>query len=247
MTSPGPLGVLFVSADRRTQDALAFLLAERCKFLSANTLALAHDLAGEGVDLILCDQQLPDGPGLELLEKLKRENHPAFRIIVIGVGQPPSLRRALAQGVANFSLNRPLRDSDLDMVLALVGERNQLRRQNHELLDHLERMGTDIDTTQAMFRRLIEHLPEGILVTDRGGRILLANHQAEKALGSEAQALVGLTVAKLFKLEWPAGDGPQPVVMPARLDQGNAASHPIVVTIAPITDLPEQPRLVFFA
>jgi PAS domain S-box-containing protein len=197
-------------------------------------------------DLILCDQQLADGPGLDFLLELDHEDHPAFRILVTGIGHSAEVDLALGQGRIQFCLDKPLRGAGLMRLLSLVEERWQLRRQNHELLDRLEGLGEDLALTQSMYRRLVEHLPHGILLCDRQGRILMANPQAGQAAGMHAQALVGRSAASLFGVEWPEGECRGPQCLAGKLARPDGRALAVGLTVAPVAELEERPCLVFF-
>jgi CheY-like chemotaxis protein len=65
--------------------------------LSATTCAEALQQAEEGFDLLLCDIDLPDGTGIELLERL-RALHPVRAIAMSGYGMPDDIERSLQAG-----------------------------------------------------------------------------------------------------------------------------------------------------
>ena len=133
------------------------------------------------------------------------------------------------------------------MVMDLVRERRQLRRQNHELLDRVEGLGVELASAQALFRRLFEFLPDAILVTDRDGRILMANHRAEVALGSAPQALIGRQAGSLFNLAWPRSLPERTLDLTGRLATEGYTWQAVRMVVSPIPEMPGRAMLVAFA
>ncbi len=201
MPESSVLRLLYVDDDLEDARALGFLLGEKCRFRHAGNLDAARTMvATEQIDLVLCKQQLADGSGLEFMEELQLAGHSAWRIILTGIAGRESLFRAIDQGTVNYHLQKPLRESELRMLLNQVSERDSLRRQNRELMGLVEQLSLDLDESQALFRILFETVPEIILVCDGFARILMANKQAERTFKTHAQGLIGRTAD--LELPW---------------------------------------------
>ncbi len=78
-------------------------------------------------DVVLLDLQLPDASGLEVLERLRRDN--AAVILLTGQGDIETAVRAMQLGAENF-LTKPVDMSHLAAAVARVGEKVRLSRQN---------------------------------------------------------------------------------------------------------------------
>ncbi len=90
--------------------------------------------------------------------------------------------------------------------------------------DEVDELAASIDTLQttgsqallaaarneARFRAVIESINEGMLTTDRAGRIVLANAAAEDMLGYGRGELIGMQAASLIDLKAGAQDGQHP-------------------------------------
>lgn len=63
----------------------------------AASLAEARQRAAEGFDLLVCDIDLPDGSGIELIERLS-ETSPVRAIAMSGYGTMEDIERSLAAG-----------------------------------------------------------------------------------------------------------------------------------------------------
>lgn len=67
--------ILLIEDDQNLGDALEkFLLQEGCQIFRALTLEKASQFNLEKIDLVILDWMLPDGQGIDWLEKLRREN-----------------------------------------------------------------------------------------------------------------------------------------------------------------------------
>jgi two-component system sensor histidine kinase HydH len=132
--------------------------------------ALTH-LEDEEVALLILDPRLK---GMGLLEglRLTRKMNPALLVLVLGPLAPefqPEALRAGAEGVLPDDLPPP---ALVDWVRS-YGHRQRLRRENLGLR-------TRILESEAYLARILDHMDEGIITTDVGGRPLAANQAARQ-------------------------------------------------------------------
>jgi len=80
----------------------------------------------------------------------------------------------------------------------------QLLRQSQDQATRLEEQATELEAqqsalkeTEAWFRGVVESAPDGMLVVDEQGKIILANTQLEGLFGYETGELLGLSVEQL--------------------------------------------------
>lgn len=97
--------VLVVDDESGPREALRICL---CPFFEVRSAGTAHEamalLRDVPVDLVTLDQKLPDGSGLELLERIKREHVGIEVIIVTGYGSVKSAAHGIEQGAAAYLL-----------------------------------------------------------------------------------------------------------------------------------------------
>jgi len=118
--APAPhksMRVLLVEDHEDTNHSLTLLLRRRGYHVqSAHTVQAALEAAAqEKFDVLVSDIGLPDGSGIDLMEKLK-VNHPIFGIALTGFGMEDDLRKSHEVGF-NHHLVKPV---DLNRLDALI-------------------------------------------------------------------------------------------------------------------------------
>ena len=133
-------------------------------------------------DLIVCDVELPDGTGHDVLEALKGNSATSTIpfIFMTGRDDPSALRRGMDQGADDF-LIKPF---PLDSLLAAIQARlSKVAEQTRELFASEER-----------YRNLINCVGEAIIITDPTLCLLFANPAAGELFGVPPAKLVGRNV-----------------------------------------------------
>ncbi|GLZ86334.1 hypothetical protein Pres01_23850 [Metapseudomonas resinovorans] len=122
----------------------------------------------------------------------------------------PLLRGERLLGVLELASFRPLepnQQSLLDELLPLlvmsaeILERtlrtHQLLAETREQAAQMEAQQQIIQTTKAWYRSIIESAPDGMMVVDRSGAIILANPKLEELFGYDSGELIGVRVEQL--------------------------------------------------
>lgn len=87
---------------------------------------------GGGFDLVLCDLQLPDVPGMEVLKKLK-EMHPVTEVIIISAyGSIENAVEATKAGAFHF-VEKPFEFDELQLLIDRALERQELIEESEGL------------------------------------------------------------------------------------------------------------------
>jgi CheY-like chemotaxis protein len=151
-----------------------------------------------GYDLILTDIYMPGATGLDII-RLAKENDPHVQVVVVtGSATLDNAVEALNMGAFSY-LTKPFDHlSVFDNAVSRALEFRRLIRDNLRLAETQRRRGDMLeaevtDRIRQMRRRqqdmvdLLARLPQGLVVVDGDGRVVLSNALAEKWLGQEAR------------------------------------------------------------
>ena len=113
-----PVRVLLVDDHEDTNRSLTILLGRRgYKVQTATSLASAEALFQvEKFDVLVCDMNLPDGSGLDLLARLAADPPRLGAIVLSGYNTEEDIERSLAAGY-KAHLGKPV---DLDKLVAEI-------------------------------------------------------------------------------------------------------------------------------
>ena len=182
--SPGNLGEMLRTCGRKAE----LIHRERPR----DGLALA---SGGEIDVVLLDLDLADGEGTAFLDRLRRTAPDIPVIVLTAAGEDRAAFHAMQSGAQDYLVREKTNAELLCRAIRYAQERMRAE----VLLRHSE----------AMYRRLIENLNEGIIVVDEAGLITFANPRMEEILGCPARRLIGLPIAGFIAGETiPAAQNP---------------------------------------
>ena len=111
------LELLAVEDQESSRQALQFILVPKYKVQFATTLKEAFEILEQKTfDIILCDMELPDGLGIDLLKKVKRDSAKQEVIMVTGVEEEGVIKEANALGVISY-VHKPLILEELEKIV----------------------------------------------------------------------------------------------------------------------------------
>lgn len=155
--------LFIVEDDDRTREELTRILARQQEFEVSAFAAPSEALraACDGApEMALLDLRLPEMDGLSLLDRLRESAPDLMAIVMTGYGDAATPRQARERGAVDF-VEKPL-----DLPYLLVS----LRQQAREAL-----LRRNLRASAALFGKLVEMLPDGILMADDQGKTLFAN------------------------------------------------------------------------
>jgi DNA-binding NtrC family response regulator len=141
-----------------------------CTVLSASDGYTAlQAIKREVFELVFVDYLLPQANGLEILAEVKAF-HPHTEVVVItGEGNEQVVRAAFKKGALDY-ITKPVRLSDLEIIVNSALERQRLRRENSELRRENRDLKSLIDSKYS-FKNIIGSSPEMLKVFDLVKRV----------------------------------------------------------------------------
>lgn len=224
--SPGPPTILIVDdtpSARKTLESLLKTEGYRLVFATSGpeALACAADLLP---DLILLDVMLPEMDGYEVCRRLRAmpEIAEVAIIMVTSLDDRASRLRGLDAGADDF-LSKPFDWAELRSRVRTITRLNRCRR----LSDERQR-----------YELLIRLSPDGIIMVDAAGVIVLANEAAGSLLGRGGGG--GLRGARLRELLDAADTGAFHDTF-SRVLSGDTPVARLEASLAPLPGLPPAP------
>jgi len=183
--------ILVIDDEAVMRDGCYRILAkEGCEVLTAangeeGLTAITGD--PQGIAVVLLDLKMPGMGGMEVLEAA-REVNPALLIVVItGYATVDSAVEAMKKGAYDF-IAKPFTPDQLRLVVSRALEKRKLELEAERLRAEAARSLRDVATEKGKVRTIVNCMADGILVTDREGRIVLINPAASRMLGIETTA-----------------------------------------------------------
>jgi two-component system phosphate regulon sensor histidine kinase PhoR len=140
--------------------------------------------------IVLLDLKMPGLDGMEVLQRLM-ELDPAILVIVItGYATVETAIAAMKQGAYDF-IPKPFEPDQLRIVVNRAAEKIRLTRETRKLELEKARTLSDLDTEKSRLRTIIESLPDGVLVTNAGGQVVLINPSCRQMLKLDRETAPG--------------------------------------------------------
>ncbi len=156
-----------------------------------------RQLAGHPPGVLLLDLSLGDGDGLKALRDL-RVHSPGVPVVVLADARHAPLElAALECGAAEFLPKDRLGDDALELAVKRALARAFAGGASQET----------VGLVAAITRSFFEASPDGIIVADRDGRILVVNRRTETLFGYAREELLGQPVEMLIPARLAANHG----------------------------------------
>ena len=137
------------------------------------------------IEVVLLDLKMPGMSGMEVLEHALALE-PSLPIVVItGYATVDSAVEAMKKGAYDF-IPKPFTPDQLRLVVNRALEKRKLEREAERLKAQAARSLKDVATEKSKVRTIINCMADGVLVTDREGKVVLTNPAAGRMLGIRA-------------------------------------------------------------
>ena len=147
-------------------------------------------LEKEKVSIVLLDMKMPGMDGMEVLERIREKDKEILVIVITGYATLEIAIRAMKIGAYDF-ISKPYEPEQLRIVVNRAREKLQLSREAKKLELERKRTLSDLDTEKSRVRSIIESLPNGVVVTNPQGQVVLMNPSFRKHFGLEADRKPG--------------------------------------------------------
>ncbi|UCH19737.1 MAG: response regulator, partial [Deltaproteobacteria bacterium] len=170
------IGVLVVDDEQDIRDGSERILS-RLDFQvskAAGGEAALEILEKESPSIVLLDLKMPGMDGLEVLSRIRAMDETILVIVITGYATVEVATEAMKQGAYDF-ISKPFEPDQLRIIMNRASEKIRLAREARRLEEDKKRTLSDLDTEKSRIRTIIESLPNGVLVTNAKGQVVLMN------------------------------------------------------------------------
>jgi two-component system phosphate regulon sensor histidine kinase PhoR len=183
--------ILVIDDEAVMRDGCHRILAKQgCEVLTATNgedglAAITRD--PQGFDVVLLDLKMPGMEGMEVLERAKEVNPALLIVVITGYATVDSAVEAMKKGAYDF-IAKPFTPDQLRLVVNRALEKRRLELEAEQLRAEAARSLRYVAMEKGKVRTIVNCMADGILVTDKEGRIVLINPAASRMLRMESAA-----------------------------------------------------------
>jgi diguanylate cyclase len=138
--------LLVVDDEPYILPTLVALLSPYYDVMTADSSAAAELVFQQcRVDIILTDQKMPKGTGIELLEWVRFHSPHTVRLLMTGYVELNDAIDAINRGQVYYYLPKPWRTEELLQILRHAAEKFELERSRDELLEQLQKLNRELE------------------------------------------------------------------------------------------------------
>lgn len=154
--------ILVVDDEVRSLETLQRILEDEFDVRMAATVAEAERiLEREWVQIILCDQRMPETTGVEFLKQVREKWPEVIRMIISGYTDSEDIISALNEAGIYQYITKPWHPDNLLITLKNAAQLFELQRQNEALAVELKMMPGQLDETMAEQRNKLRNIYRG--------------------------------------------------------------------------------------
>ncbi len=191
-STPDPVTVLVVDDERGIRDGSARIINRMgCHALTAQNGEDGLDILGRSdVSIVLLDLKMPGIDGMEVLKRIQTINPDILVIIITGFATIETAIEAMKRGAYDF-IPKPFEPDQLRIVVNRALENISLKREAVSLEAERRRTLADLGTEKSRVHTIIDSLPNGIVVTNADGQVVLMNPAFRRLLSLNESTITG--------------------------------------------------------
>jgi signal transduction histidine kinase len=132
-------------------------------------------------DLVMLDLKMPGKDGMEVLGFIRQMDARILVIVVTGFATVEAAIEAMKCGAYDF-IPKPFEPDQLRIVVNRAAEKIRLSRETELLEQEKRRTLSDLDMEKSRIHTIVESLPDGVLVTNTSGQLVLMNPACRQLL-----------------------------------------------------------------
>ncbi len=147
-------------------------------------------LSRQPANIVLLDMKMPGMDGMEVLREIRKRHEEILVIVITGYATVETAIEAMKNGAYDF-IPKPFEPDQLRIVVNRAIEKIRLTQEAEKSEQARKRTLLDLGTEKSRVRTIIESLPNGVLVTNTLGQVVLMNPACRNYLGIAADRPLG--------------------------------------------------------
>jgi len=131
-------------------------------------------LKNKKISIILLDLKMPGIDGMEMLKKVREIDESIMIIVITGFATVVTAIEAMKSGAYDF-IPKPFEPDQLRIVVGRAIEKLRLIEETKKLENDRKKNLADLDTEKSRIYTIVESLPNGVMVTNTTGNVVLMN------------------------------------------------------------------------
>ena len=140
--------------------------------------------------IVLLDLKMPGMDGMEVLKRIREIDAGIIVIVITGYATVETAIQAMKQGAYDF-IPKPFEPDQLRLIVNRASEKIRLEMAAKKFALERQRTLLDLGTEKSRIRTIIESLPNGVLVTNTLGQVVLVNPAFKQIIGFELDPPLG--------------------------------------------------------
>lgn len=194
--------VLIVDDEFSIREALNMALKDTYEITTASNAVegLRIISSRQDFDVVIMDIRMPDMDGISALKTIKNSYPDAEVIIITAYASIQTAQEALQYGALDYVL-KPFDCNAIKNIInkgiARRGEAAENKQKQATLEKAFSQANKDLKITGQLLKTLYQYANDGIIITDKTGKIINANEQVSKIYGYDEEQVLGKRVESL--------------------------------------------------
>jgi two-component system, OmpR family, phosphate regulon sensor histidine kinase PhoR len=173
---PETINVLVVDDEQDIRDACERIISKMgCEVDKASRGDQALDMIRQTpYSIILLDMKMPGMDGLDVLRHIMGRDDQTIVIVITGYATVETAIKAMKLGAYDF-IPKPFETDQLRIVVGRALEKQRLKNERETLERERKRTLADLAAEKSRIRTIVESLPNGVMVTNVDGHVVLMN------------------------------------------------------------------------
>lgn len=150
-------------------------------------------LEKEDVSIVFLDLKMPGMDGMQVLPRIRELDESILVIVITGYATVETAIEAMKQGAYDF-IPKPFEPDQMRIIVNRATEKIRLTREAEKLAQERKRTLFDLDTEKSRTHTIINSLPNGVVVTNNKGEVVLMNPAFKRHLDINPDLEPGLQI-----------------------------------------------------